>query len=105
MGAAFERIEANQIGIVNPNGQFFFGSLKNFLIGLPDSFNAPISGKISPRDLRQTIGGGYIQDDWRIRPNLTINLGLRYEVSTVPTESQNRLTNLLNLTDASPRLA
>ena len=40
------------------------------------------------RNLRNQAYGFYIQDDWRILPRLTINLGLRYELNTVPTESQ-----------------
>jgi len=36
--------------------------------------------------LRISIVGAYVQDDWRFRPNLTLNLGLRWEMSTVPME-------------------
>ena len=35
----------------------------------------------------------YAQDDWRVRPGLTINMGLRYEYNTVITESHDRLSN------------
>ena len=42
--------------------------------------------------LRHFTYGGYalfMQDDWRIKPRLTLNLGLRYEINTVPKERNN----------------
>jgi len=45
--------------------------------------------------------GGYVQDDWRFRTNLTLNLGMRYEMTTVLNDAQGRL-HLLNLTDLCP---
>jgi hypothetical protein len=60
--------------------------------------------ELQPTYLRQTVFGFYGQDDFRVRDNLTLNLGLRYEPTTVPTEKYNRLANLVNLTDATQRL-
>ncbi|MDQ2834516.1 MAG: TonB-dependent receptor [Acidobacteriota bacterium] len=103
-GFAFERLQNNQLGTANPNGQYVFGSLANFLVNKPTSFNAPLAQGVSPRDLRQSVFGGYINDNYRISSDLTLNLGIRYEPVTVPTESANRLANLVGLTDATPRL-
>jgi hypothetical protein len=101
-----ERIQSNQLGGANPSGQFIFNSLSDFLNNqAPASFNGPLGNGITPRDLRQTIYSGYIQDDYKARPNLTFNLGLRYEMATVPTETANRLSTLVNLqTDTAPKL-
>jgi hypothetical protein len=104
MGFAFERLQNNQLGTSNPNGQYIFSSLQTFLTNSPTSFNAPLATGVSPRDLRQSVFGGYIEDNYRLSSNLTLNLGVRYEPVTVPTETANRLANLRSLTDTSPHL-
>ncbi len=97
-----ERIQSNESAAVDPLGKFIFGSLRNFLINQPASFDATIPGTRSPFYVRQSIFGAYAQDDYRIRPNLTLNLGLRYEMATVPTEKYNHLATLVKLTDTTP---
>jgi hypothetical protein len=103
-GALVERIQSNQLGTANANGEYAFGSIAAFLTNIPTSFTAAIPATVTPRDLRQTVVGAYLQDDIRLRPNLTANLGVRYEMATVPTETANRLSTLPTLTSPQPKL-
>jgi hypothetical protein len=102
-GIAVERIESNTHAIIQPVGVFTFGSLSKFLTNQPARFTGAVIPFVH-NGIRQSVFGVYVQDDWRWRPNLTVNLGLRYEMATVPTEAQGRLTNVINLTDPTPHL-
>ena len=42
---------------------------------------------------RNTNWGGYFQDDWKITPDLTLNVGLRYEYNSPPNEIENKIAN------------
>ena len=44
-------------------------------------------------DTRAWETGYYGQDDWRITPRLTLNLGLRYDLFTNPSEKNNQISN------------
>jgi len=100
-----ERIQANQFTQgASPNGFYQFGSLSSFLQNMPTTFQTLLGTSHTPRDLRQSVFGGYIQDDYKIKPRLTLNLGLRYEMATVPTETANQLSTLVNFTDTTPHL-
>lgn len=101
-GGGIERIRDNILATSDPNGVFSFNSLSDFLTNHPFFLSAGIPSTISGRGFRQSIAGAYLQDDWRWRQNVTINLGLRYEMATVPTEVQGKLTVLRHLTDAQP---
>src|SRR5437667_11092912 len=63
------------------------GALVNFLTNQPRTSVLPADLVASNKHyMRDKVFGGYIQDDWRARPSLTLNLGLRYEMQTNPTE-------------------
>ncbi|MGB9067860.1 MAG: carboxypeptidase regulatory-like domain-containing protein [Candidatus Acidiferrales bacterium] len=93
-GFAFERMQTHEVVPGRINGSFAFSSLTNFLTNIPQNFQASVQSATTPRNVRQSLFGGYLQDDWRVRRNLTINLGIRYEPVTVPTEIDSKLANL-----------
>ncbi len=91
-GGAVEYDQNNTLGGVLPNGEWNFGSINNFLTNVPTFFEGGVPGTpVIPHDLRQTIYAGYVQDSWKWFSNLTLNLGLRYEMATDTTESAGRL--------------
>ncbi|HWO27272.1 MAG TPA: carboxypeptidase regulatory-like domain-containing protein, partial [Candidatus Acidoferrum sp.] len=94
-GGAFERMLLQVTALTDANGIWFFtggngnscanalfAGLCSFLQNQPSKFQGGIASSLTPRNLRQSIVGGYIQDDWRWKSNVTLNLGLRYEMST-----------------------
>ena len=103
-GVAVERMLMQATALTDPSGIWQFADVPSFMTNQPSRFQGGIVSTLSPRDVRQTIFGGYLQDDWRWLPNLTLNLGLRYEMATVPTEIHGKLANLRNLKDANPHL-
>ncbi len=102
-GFGYERDQLNETtNTADFPGTFKFGSIPALLTNSPKSVQGVVPGQTTPRYMRLSIVGAYAQDDWRFRPNLTLNLGLRYEMSTVLTEAKGKLTNLHNIGDALP---
>jgi hypothetical protein len=85
VGAQFAR------GFFNFNGRFTGSSFADFLLGMTSSrqFSTIQRGNLRERDYM-----GYVQDDWRIVPRLTLNLGLRYELASPRFDTQDRMTSL-----------
>jgi len=71
-----------------PNGST---PLEDFLAGVP-AFATFLAGDPT-RNMSQWLYAGYAQDDWRITPKITLNLGFRYEFQGVPSEANNLLGN------------
>jgi hypothetical protein len=98
----FNQLEENLSNVAN--GNFFFGTAINggnsetgsdfvdFLLGAPSSF---VQGQSYPSYGRSFYMGIYGQDSWRVRSNLTLNYGLRYDVSSPWWEKFNEIQTLI----------
>lgn len=96
-------IKRNQLNALilarDPRGSFFFATIEDFLLARPRLFQSEAPGSDTQRAWRQTLFGFYARDDIRVKANLTVNLGLRYEFVTIPEEIHGKSSNLPNLTD------
>ena len=98
---------------VNPNQAVAGNPYASFLLGAVVPIGASPSGWDSNETSMPSLVtpvtstrfyGGYINDDFKVTKDLTLNLGLRYEYEQPYSESQNRLTAPLDLTKPIPEL-
>ncbi|MGA2146203.1 MAG: carboxypeptidase-like regulatory domain-containing protein [Bryobacteraceae bacterium] len=111
-GFGYRRLQQNPISYANARGAFSFsGALTSgydangnilpntgfdfadFLLGLPQTSSLLIKDSYADY-YRGWATNAYAQDDWRVRPNLSIDIGLRYEYFAPYTELRGHLANL-----------
>lgn len=99
LGADFRNERLHQLYFYDISGgyQFFGGGpndvgystlVPNYLLGLPDSF---FEGSANAVDARTTQFDVFTQDSWKIRSNLTLNYGLRWEFDTPYEDAGSRI--------------
>jgi hypothetical protein len=103
-GGDLRRQEFNYYQQLNPQGTYAFtgaataspsatgADFADFLTGTPDTAN--ISYGNPDKYFRESVYDLFLNDDWRLRPELTLNAGIRWEYSAPITELKNRLVNL-----------
>ncbi len=75
-------------------------NLADFIFGLPSQVNL---GNPLVTNLRQHVHGLYVQDDWRVTPKLTVNVGLRWEFATPLVDRDNNWSDFNPATDTMTR--
>ena len=97
-GGDYRRQQFNSLSQQNPTGTFTFNGLASgsdfadFLLGVPDA--SAIAYGNADKYFRSNIYDLYLNDDWRVTPSLTVNVGVRWDYGSPISELYGRLVNL-----------
>jgi hypothetical protein len=95
-GGGISTYQNNEVFDFIGNGEFDFSgaggigtgnSFADFLLGIVNSY---FQNANAPSNIRTKAVYGFLQDEWRVRKNLTLTLGIRYEYSTPKLDTQGR---------------
>ncbi len=73
-----------------------------FLLGLPVANTNSLIDNPTKYDARESYHAFFVHDDWRVRPNITLNLGLRYELESGVHEQNGQIVKNFDRTAVSP---
>lgn len=92
----FTKSNGNPVAASNTAAPATFGStLALFMLGIPTGGQENITPAFQYNSF---LNAFFIQDDWKVRPNLTVSVGVRFEHEIPVNESQNRMVNGFNPT-------
>ncbi|MFZ0293683.1 MAG: carboxypeptidase regulatory-like domain-containing protein [Candidatus Sulfotelmatobacter sp.] len=97
-GGEFRYLQVNERNLASQDGAFVFDGtvtgvdFADYLLGAPTGAGGGYSqAALQLLDSRTRYGGAYAQDTWRVTPDLTLNLGLRWEVSMPWYDTQGKI--------------
>jgi len=102
-GALYNMYRVPEDGHFNNRASVSFNSLATMAVGLYSSMTA-LGGSLSPsqsRNFAYHTLGFYAQDDYRLTSRLTLNLGLRYEFVSIPSDLNGNNWQIQNLVTAN----
>ena len=104
-GTLINRYQRVSVSGTGGRGSISFLSLTNFLLAQSNRISALTPGSLRLRTVHHHTLGFYVQDAMRVRPNFTLNLGLRYEFHTELKEPRGRATAIRDIrNDPEPTL-
>jgi outer membrane receptor protein involved in Fe transport len=92
-GGEFIRDTSNPFVTMNAKGLIKFHDIESFLTGTVNPSGSLIQAGDPQRYLHDYSYAAFVQDDWRLTPKLIVNLGVRYELTTVLKDRDNKLGN------------
>src|SRR5467141_702965 len=97
-GGEFRYLQINERNTCAPNGDFTFDGSEtgtdfaDFLLGAPQNYNQCSQQFL---DSRTRYGGAFAEDTYREKPNITLNLGVRWEVSMPWYDTQGKIETIV----------
>jgi Carboxypeptidase regulatory-like domain len=97
-GGEFRYLQVNERNLASQDGAFVFDGtvtgvdFADYLLGAPTGAgNGYTQAAVQLLDSRTRYAGAYVQDSWKATPNLTLNLGLRWEMSMPWYDTQGKI--------------
>jgi Carboxypeptidase regulatory-like domain/TonB dependent receptor-like, beta-barrel len=98
LGGEFRYLQINERNVCAPNGSFSFdgsetgNDFADYLLGAPSEYT---QCSMQFLDSRSKYGGAFAQDSYRVSPNLTLNLGMRWEFSMPWYDTQDKIETIV----------
>ncbi|HEU0172678.1 MAG TPA: TonB-dependent receptor [Blastocatellia bacterium] len=101
MGFSYDRFQFNGRSESRTRGRLRFRSVSDLLTFRVQNLEGSTFDSDFVRGFRQSLFGFFFQDDFKVTPRLTLNLGARYDYVTSPDEVNGKIANLRNVTDTT----